>query len=110
MSTPEMPAPHTEYFEQIDPVRLEPQHRADHPPRILLLYGSLRPRSFSRLLVLEAERILQAMSAETRIFDPAGLPVADSVPPPHTRRCRNYGNCRSGLKDRSGAALSGTAT
>jgi arsenic resistance protein ArsH len=85
MSTQEMPALHAEYLERIDPVRLEPQHRVDHPPRILLLYGSLRPRSFSRLLVLEAERILQAMGAETRVFDPAGLPVADSVPPAHPK-------------------------
>ncbi|MCH4143978.1 arsenical resistance protein ArsH [Acetobacter peroxydans] len=85
MSTQEMPALNAEYLERIDPVRLEPQHRMSHPPRILLLYGSLRPRSFSRLLVQEAERILQTLGAETRVFDPAGLPVADSVPPTHPK-------------------------
>ncbi len=52
----------------------------DEPPvRILLLYGSLRPRSFSRLAVEEAARILQFFGAETRIFDPADLPFPDQV-------------------------------
>ena len=55
----------------------------DHPPRILLLYGSLRERSYSRLLVEEAARILQRLGAETRIFDPRGLPLPDSVPADH---------------------------
>jgi arsenic resistance protein ArsH len=50
-----------------------------HPPRILLLYGSLRERSFSRLLTEEAARLLIRMGCEVRIFDPAGLPQADSA-------------------------------
>ncbi|WP_176594097.1 arsenical resistance protein ArsH [Sphingobium sp. EM0848] len=49
------------------------------PPRILLLYGSLRERSFSRLAVEEAARLLQFFGAETRIFDPADLPLPDQV-------------------------------
>lgn len=65
--------------------RLEPVERASHPPRILLLYGSLRTRSYSRLLTLEAERILQHLGAETRVFDPAGLPMPDSVPVDHPK-------------------------
>lgn len=56
---------------------------ASHPPRILLLYGSLRERSFSKLLTLEAERLLQAMGCETRVYDPAGLPLPDSVASDH---------------------------
>lgn len=56
-----------------------------HPPRILLLYGSLRERSYSRLLTLKAERLLQAMGAETRVYDPRELPVADSVPADHPK-------------------------
>ena len=48
-----------------------------HPPRILLLYGSLRPRSFSRLTAEEAGRILTRLGAEVRIFNPAGLPLVD---------------------------------
>lgn len=47
----------------------------DHPPRILLLYGSLRERSYSRLCVEEAARLLRRMGCETRIFDPSDLPL-----------------------------------
>lgn len=56
-----------------------------HPPRILLLYGSLRERSYSRLLVEEAARILQLLGAETRIFDPRDLPMPDAVGPDHPK-------------------------
>ncbi|MBN8814529.1 MAG: arsenical resistance protein ArsH [Sphingomonas sp.] len=49
------------------------------PPRILLLYGSLRQRSFSRLAAEEAARLLQMFGAETRIFDPSDLPLPDQV-------------------------------
>lgn len=56
-----------------------------HPPRILLLYGSLRERSFSKLLTLEAERLLRAMGCETRVYDPAGLPLPDSVASDHPK-------------------------
>ena len=49
------------------------------PPRILLLYGSLRERSYSRLCVEEAARLLQFFGAETRIFDPSDLPLPDQV-------------------------------
>lgn len=51
----------------------------DPPPRILLLYGSLRNRSFSRLAVEEAARLLRYFGAETRIFDPSDLPLPDQV-------------------------------
>jgi arsenic resistance protein ArsH len=57
----------------------------DHPPRILLLYGSLRERSFSRFLVEEAARILQHMGAEIKIFDPTDLPMAGSVRDSHAK-------------------------
>ncbi|MBZ4039806.1 arsenical resistance protein ArsH [Novilysobacter selenitireducens] len=50
-----------------------------HPPRILLLYGSLRERSYSRLAVEEGARLLQLMGAETRIFDPGDLPLPGQV-------------------------------
>ena len=49
------------------------------PPRILLLYGSLRERSFSRLAVEEAARLLRLFGAETRIFDPSDLPLPDQI-------------------------------
>ncbi len=56
-----------------------------HPPRILLLYGSLRERSFSRLVVEECARLLQALGAETRIFDPHDLPLPDGAPVEHPK-------------------------
>lgn len=65
--------------------RLEPATRAQHPPRILLLYGSLRERSYSRLLVEEADRLLRVLGAETRIFDPRGLPMANSTGADHPK-------------------------
>mgnify|MGYP003575815373 CR=1 FL=1 len=58
---------------------LRPTLVSPHRPRILLLYGSLRERSYSRLLTEEAARILQYLGAETRIFDPSDLPLPDSV-------------------------------
>lgn len=54
-------------------------------PRILLLYGSTRPRSFSRLLVQEAARLLRHLGAEARIFDPSGLPLPDDAPVEHPK-------------------------
>ena len=65
--------------------KLEPVRAASHAPRILLLYGSLRERSFSKLLTLEAERILRHFGADTRVFDPHGLPMVDSVPADHPK-------------------------
>lgn len=56
-----------------------------HAPRFLLLYGSLRERSYSKLLTQEAARLLQAMGGEVRIFDPAGLPLPDSAPDEHPK-------------------------
>lgn len=57
----------------------------EHNPRILLLYGSLRERSFSRLTAEEAALILQAMGAETRVFDPRGLPLPDAEDASHPK-------------------------
>lgn len=66
-----------------DPLRLGAA--ATHAPRILILYGSLRPQSFSRKLALEAERLLQHFGADTRVFDPHELPALDSVPASHPK-------------------------
>lgn len=57
----------------------------EYKPRILLLYGSLRERSFSRLAAEEAALILQAMGADTRIFDPRGLPLPDAEDASHPK-------------------------
>ena len=56
-----------------------------HAPRILLLYGSVRERAYSRLLSEEAARLLQAMGCETRTFDPRGLPLPDDAPDTHPK-------------------------
>ena len=80
-----MPGLHRELLRSPDLSRLEPAARAEHPPRILLLYGSLRERSYSRLLVEEADRLLRLMGAETRIFDPRELPIANSTGPDHPK-------------------------
>lgn len=57
----------------------------DHPPRILMLYGSLRERSFSRYLTEEAARILEHFGAEVRIFNPMELPMVGSVSEDHPK-------------------------
>lgn len=56
-----------------------------HKPRILLLYGSLRARSYSRFLAMEAARLLEHFGAETKIFDPHGLPLPDDAPETHSK-------------------------
>ncbi|WP_102108802.1 arsenical resistance protein ArsH [Kandeliimicrobium roseum] len=73
------------HFQPIDPQRLLPAERATHAPRILLLYGSLRERSFSRLMTEEAARILTRFGAETRTFRPSGLPLPDDVGADHPK-------------------------
>lgn len=67
-----------------DPAALRPP-LSTHRPRILLLYGSLRERAFSRLLTEEAARLLEAFGAETRVFDPSGLPLPDDAPAEHPK-------------------------
>ncbi|EBE3205818.1 arsenical resistance protein ArsH, partial [Salmonella enterica] len=56
-----------------------------HPPRILMLYGSVRERSYSRLATEEAGRLLTAMGADVRIFNPSGLPLPDDAPESHPK-------------------------
>ncbi len=56
-----------------------------HAARILLLYGSLRERSYSRLLAEEAARLLRALGAETRLYNPSGLPLVDDAADDHPK-------------------------
>jgi len=72
-------------FRSIDEAALFSGKRSTHPPRILLLYGSLRQRSFSRLLAEEAARLLQALGAETKFFNPSGLPLPDDAADTHPK-------------------------
>ena len=69
----------TPTFEQIQAKELT------HPPRILLLYGSNRERSYSRLAVLEAGRILERFGCEVRIFHPKGLPLPEDADTQHPK-------------------------
>ena len=57
----------------------------DHPPRILMLYGSNRERSYSRLAVMEAGRILEQFGAEVKIFHPKGLPLPEDADTEHPK-------------------------
>lgn len=79
-----------------------------HPPRILMLYGSLRERSYSRLATEEAARLLTAMGAEVKIFNPSGLPLPDDA----RRRTQKLPSCASwfsGQKAWSGVRQNVTA-
>ncbi len=93
--------PHTETGHQspdwIQSLELDSaKHLAsEHPPRVLILYSSLRPHSYSKLLAFEFARILNVLGAGTRVFDPAGtswvkysgsgLPLKDSEPDTHQK-------------------------
>ncbi len=72
-------------FAPVDENRLLNAPRPEHRPRILLLYGSVRARSFSRLVTEEAVRILQGLGAETRSFNPSGLPLPDGAEVGHPK-------------------------
>lgn len=74
-----------EHFRPIDDEQLFSADTLTHKPRILLLHGSLRERSFSRLANEEAARILQKLGCETRVFDPRDLPLPDSVEADHPK-------------------------
>jgi arsenic resistance protein ArsH len=82
---PDLPNIDADLFERPDTADFAPVGTSSHPPRILLLYGSLRERSFSKLLTLEAQRLLIAMGAETKVYDPAGLPLPDGHPESHPK-------------------------
>ncbi len=81
----DFPALDHELFHVPTPERLTVPAPSRHRPRFLMLYGSLRQRSFSRLLTFEAARLLEAMGGEVRIFDPAGLPLPDAAPENHPK-------------------------
>ena len=70
---------------QIPDIEKLAANSSDNPPRFLMLYGSLRERSYSRLLTFEAARLLTAMGGEVKIYDPTGLPLVDSVPDTHPK-------------------------
>ena len=82
---PDAPNLDESHFQPIDTDRLLSPERATHAPRILLLYGSLRERSFSRLMTEEAARILVRFGADTRTYSPSGLPLPDDADADHPK-------------------------
>lgn len=80
----ELPNINRDLLDIPDMARLHPP-APTHPPRALLLYGSVRERSYSRFATLEAERLLRALGAETKVFDPTGLPLPDDAPASHPK-------------------------
>ncbi len=85
MHDKDMPALEADMFALPAPEKLGIEPKAMHKPRILLLYGSTREHSFSRLVTEEAARLLKKFGAETRIFDPRGLPLPDDGPNDHPK-------------------------
>ncbi|MGQ8632014.1 arsenical resistance protein ArsH [Agrobacterium sp. DKPNP3] len=78
------PALHDDHLQPIAAESLRPAF-STHKPRILILYGSLREVSYSRLLAFEVRRLLERFGCEVRIFDPAGLPLPDEAPVSHPK-------------------------
>jgi arsenical resistance protein ArsH len=85
MAISDLPNIKEELLDVPDVAKLAQQGDMTHPPRILLLYGSLRERSFSRFLTYEAARILEHFGADVKIFDPMELPMVGSVPEDHPK-------------------------
>ncbi|WOS65291.1 arsenical resistance protein ArsH [Sinorhizobium fredii] len=80
----DLPAADPRHLRKADPEALRPPF-STHPPRILILFGSLRQVSYSRLLAQEAGRLLEHFGAEVRFFDPSGLPLPDDAPVSHPK-------------------------
>lgn len=85
MNLDDLPNLDPAHFALPDPAALRPPLAAAHAPRFLLLYGSLRERSYSRFLTLEAARLLTALGGEVRVFHADGLPLPDGAPDTHPK-------------------------
>lgn len=83
--SPDLPNIDENLLEIPNLTQFSPKEYSSHPPRILLLYGSVRERSYSRLVTEESARILQKLGAETKIFDPRCLPQPDGVTDDHPK-------------------------
>lgn len=99
----QFPTLSTECFDQ----HIAEQLHLQEPPRILILYGSVRERSYSRFAAEEAGRLLTAMGAEVKLFNPSGLPLPDDAPDTHPKVTELRGLVR--WCGRDGVEFSGTA-
>ncbi|MBZ7423238.1 arsenical resistance protein ArsH [Klebsiella michiganensis] len=79
----DLPAIEPDYFDDVIASKLAGNNEI--MPRILILYGSVRERSYSRFAAEEAGRLLSKMGAEVRIFNPSGLPLPDDAPESHPK-------------------------
>jgi len=84
MTDSTMPNIDQDVLNSIDLPKLQPA-LSTHKPKILLMYGSLRKRSFSRLVTEEASRVLEYLGAEVKTFNPSGLPLPDDVDADHPK-------------------------
>jgi len=80
----DLPNIDSELLESIDDKKVRPPENGS-PVKILLLYGSLRERSYSRLVTEESARLLKVLGAETRTFRPSGLPLPDDADDSHAK-------------------------
>ncbi|MDG2522948.1 arsenical resistance protein ArsH [Caulobacter segnis] len=85
MNASDLPALDADFADRPTWAKLNEGPAVEHPPRILILYGSLRDRSYSRFLALESQRLLERMGAEVKLFDPSGLPLPDDAPVDHPK-------------------------
>lgn len=98
-SLADLPNIEPEQLQPIDIAALAGPDAPVHRPRILMLYGSLRERSYSRLASEEAARLLRWFGAETRNFNPSGLPLPDATGPDHpkVKELRDLANWAEGM-------------
>jgi arsenic resistance protein ArsH len=85
MKTDDTPNVDQTHLQTLNVDRLALQDEPNHPVRVMMLYGSLRKRSYSKLLTDEAARILRQFGADVRIFDPAQLPLVDESNDTHPK-------------------------
>ncbi|MHB0774712.1 arsenical resistance protein ArsH [Halomonas sp. WWR20] len=85
MSLDQLPNIDPECLYSIDVDALAGPDQPRHPPRILVLYGSLRERSYSRLVAEEAGRLLRWYGCEVRTFAPSGMPLPDDAEASHPK-------------------------
>ena len=99
MTDQSLPQLDADSFQTPQQQMLRSENASSHAPRILMLYGSLRERSYSKLLTLEAARLLERMGAEVKVFDPLGLPQPDAEPDSHPKvqELRNLATWSEGM-------------